>query len=321
MPLLCIPLLQCVVGSCSGALAGGGGGGGWNHTSLAFAAVCKFFFADALSVEVAGCRYVPPSATGRYTFFGKAAELINTVVSHGRFQRIIFTITLGLLALSFLLIIIIFIKLMVTSDTPTVAEGGVSSRSKFLAAISTCIVLLVASIPIAIEVVCTTTMAMGSRRLAERKVIVTRLSAIEELAGMTILCCDKTGKVLFESTVLPSSLLESLGRALVSAAARRARHVWCVVLLLLPPPGTLTQNKLSLSNPIVFGDVTGQQLVFYAALASKRAEGHQDAIDACVTKAVAEQDRCGPACTVHRVTVICPCDFMVTTVTVTVHSR
>ncbi len=51
----------------------------------------------------------------------------------------------------------------------------------------------VASIPIAIEIVCTSTLAVGSRRLAESKVIVARLSAIEELAGMTILCSDKTG--------------------------------------------------------------------------------------------------------------------------------
>jgi H+-transporting ATPase len=54
---------------------------------------------------------------------------------------------------------------------------------------------MVASIPIAIEIVCTSTLAVGSRRLADAKVIVARLSAIEELAasGMTILCSDKTG--------------------------------------------------------------------------------------------------------------------------------
>ena len=55
--------------------------------------------------------------------------------------------------------------------------------------------------------------------------------------------------------------------------------------------GTLTQNKLSLSDPILFSNLTGPQLVFQAALASKRAEGHHDAIDFCVTKAVSESDR------------------------------
>ena len=97
-----------------------------------------------------------------------------------------------------------------------------------------------ASIPIAIEIVCTSTLAVGSRRLAESKVIVARLSAIEELAGMTILCSDKTG--------------------------------------------TLTQNKLSLNDPILIGDMNAEELVFYAALASKR-DGGQDAIDFCICQA------------------------------------
>ena len=43
------------------------------------------------------------------------------------------------------------------------------------------------------EVVCTTTMAVGSKHLSEKKAVVARLSAIEELAGMSILCSDKTG--------------------------------------------------------------------------------------------------------------------------------
>ena len=203
---------------------------------------------------------------GRFTFFGKAADLLNQVVTQGRFQKIVIKITLWLLAFSILLVVIIFvralraspvrwcdvccdaraafptqIKLMVSSDTVVAIESSYKKRSKLLQAISTCVVLLVASIPIAIEVVCTTTMAMGSRRLAEKKVIVARLSAIEELAGMTILCSDKTG--------------------------------------------TLTQNKLSLNEPVLFADMTSDELVFYAALCSKRGGG-QDAIDFCMTQSL-----------------------------------
>ncbi len=139
---------------------------------------------------------------------------------------------------------------MVSSDKPTVttADGSaVKYPSKFISAISNCIVILVASIPIAIEIVCTSTLAVGSRRLAESKVIVARLSAIEELAGMTILCSDKTG--------------------------------------------TLTQNKLSLNDPILIGDMTAQELVFYSALASKR-DGGQDAIDFCICQAIKPADKC-----------------------------
>ena len=54
--------------------------------------------------------------------------------------------------------------------------------------------LQVASIPIAIEIVCTTTLALGSRQLSAYGAIVTRLQAIEEMAGMNMLCSDKTGE-------------------------------------------------------------------------------------------------------------------------------
>ena len=52
---------------------------------------------------------------------------------------------------------------------------------------------MVAAIPIATPVVVTATMAIGARKMADAHAVVTRLSAIEELAGMTVLCSDKTG--------------------------------------------------------------------------------------------------------------------------------
>jgi len=54
-------------------------------------------------------------------------------------------------------------------------------------------VLLVASIPIAMQVVCATTMAVGAHALARRKAIVSRLNSIEELAEVQVLCSDETG--------------------------------------------------------------------------------------------------------------------------------
>ena len=53
--------------------------------------------------------------------------------------------------------------------------------------------LLVASIPVAMPTVLSLTMAVGARLLSKKEAIVTRLSAIEELAGVDILCSDKTG--------------------------------------------------------------------------------------------------------------------------------
>jgi len=172
-------------------------------------------------------------ATGANTFFGKAADLLNIEDTQGRFQKILFKITLALLFISLVLCAIIFIDLLVTASDD-------DSHTVF-GALSVVIVLLVASIPIAMQVVCTSTMAVGSRRLAQRKVIVARLSAIEELAGMTILCSDKTG--------------------------------------------TLTQNKLSLREPNLMGDMNDEELIFYSALAAKRGD-MQDAIDGCICAAV-----------------------------------
>src|SRR6185312_10484828 len=45
----------------------------------------------------------------------------------------------------------------------------------------------------AVEIVTTTTLALGSKELSKHGAIVTRLAAIEDMAGMSILCSDKTG--------------------------------------------------------------------------------------------------------------------------------
>merc|ERR1719421_2086034 len=66
-------------------------------------------------------------------------------------------------------------------------------KNTVLDVISIAVVLLVASIPIAMQVVCTSTMAVGAHRLALRQALVCKLTAIEELATMNILCSDKTG--------------------------------------------------------------------------------------------------------------------------------
>ena len=55
------------------------------------------------------------------------------------------------------------------------------------------LVLLIASIPVAMPTVITVTNSMGAQALAKKKAIVSRLEAIEELAGVDILCSDKTG--------------------------------------------------------------------------------------------------------------------------------
>lgn len=120
------------------------------------------------------------SATGGQTFFGKTASLISSVDEMSHFQKILLRITMFLMALSFVLV-------------GTCLGYLLYNGEDFLEAIAFCVVLLVASIPIAMQVVCTSTMALGSRKLAEEKVIVTQLQSIETLSGMNMLCSDKTG--------------------------------------------------------------------------------------------------------------------------------
>ena len=119
-------------------------------------------------------------ATGQWTFFGKTSKLVASVNQTGNFQKVLFKVAMFLLCISTLLVLIILFVVL--------AKGN-----DFLETLSICVVLEVASIPIAMQVVCTCTMAVGAHALAMRKAIVTRLSSIEELAGMDILCSDKTG--------------------------------------------------------------------------------------------------------------------------------
>merc|ERR1711907_458263 len=69
----------------------------------------------------------------------------------------------------------------------------VTTIVSFIPALSFVVVLMVASIPMAMEIVTTTTLALGSKELTKHGAIVTRLAAIEDMAGMAILCSDKTG--------------------------------------------------------------------------------------------------------------------------------
>ena len=68
----------------------------------------------------------------------------------------------------------------------------------------------VASIPMAIEIVTTTTLALGSKELVHDGAIVSRLAAIEDLAGMSILCSDKTGTLTMNKVIYYNELVSDV---------------------------------------------------------------------------------------------------------------
>lgn len=127
--------------------------------------------------------------TGAYTFFGKTASLLKESHESSHLQKILMTVMFVLVGLSLVLCLTCFIYLLVEGE-------GVK------AALSFTVIVLVASIPLAIEIVTTTTLAIGSKSLAKQGAIVAQLSAIEQLAGMSILCSDKTGTLTLNQMVI-----------------------------------------------------------------------------------------------------------------------
>ncbi|MGD0372470.1 MAG: plasma-membrane proton-efflux P-type ATPase [Candidatus Dormibacteria bacterium] len=119
-------------------------------------------------------------ATGTNTYFGKTAELVQDAQTISHFQKAVLKIGTFLIILAAAMVALIIVVSIIRGDA-------------FLTTLQFALVLTVAAIPVAMPTVLSVTMAVGARLLAKRKAIVSRLVAIEELAGVDILCSDKTG--------------------------------------------------------------------------------------------------------------------------------
>src|SRR6202050_5060442 len=119
-------------------------------------------------------------ATGGKTYFGKTAELVQTAVTVSHFQQAVLRIGNYLIMLAVALVAVI-------------TAAGISRGEPVLTVLQFALVLTVAAIPVAMPTVLSVTMAVGARLLATKQAIVSKLVAIEELAGVDVLCADKTG--------------------------------------------------------------------------------------------------------------------------------
>jgi H+-transporting ATPase len=171
------------------------------------------------------------TATGADTYFGKTTKLVASAGAVSHFQQAVLTIGDYLIYVSLGLATVLVLSMLFR---------GASILSLFQFAL----ILIVAAIPVAMPAVLSVTMAIGAVQLARMKAIVTRLASVEEMAGMDILCSDKTG--------------------------------------------TLTQNKLTLGEPALFGAKDAQELILAAALASKSEDA--DAIDTAVLAGLKDPD-------------------------------
>lgn len=178
--------------------------------------------AYANSISKQGEMMAVVTSTGLNTYFGKTVALVARAEKEQRshFQKMVINVGNFLIVLTIIMAAIILL-------TATYRHENMLDILRFT------LVLTVAAIPVALPAVLTVTMAVGAMSLARKKAIVSRLAAIEELAGIDILCSDKTG--------------------------------------------TLTKNVMTVADPVTFGAFSTDDLMKYAALASK--EENKDPIE------------------------------------------
>ena len=121
-------------------------------------------------------------ATGISSFFGKTAKLVAEAKTVSHFQKAVIRIGNYLIILAAIMVSAVVIAALFRHANP-------------LAILQFALILVVASIPVALPAVLTVTMAVGAIVLAKKEAIVSKLVSIEEMAGVDVLCSDKTGTI------------------------------------------------------------------------------------------------------------------------------
>ncbi len=120
------------------------------------------------------------TATGTKTYFGKTTSLVEEAHTVSHFQRAVLKIGNYLIIIAVALVVLILAVSLYRGD-------------EFLTLLRFSLVLTIAAIPVAMPTVLSVTMVVGAKELSKRQAVVRKLSSIEELAGIDILCSDKTG--------------------------------------------------------------------------------------------------------------------------------
>src|SRR5450759_2880757 len=120
--------------------------------------------------------------TGAKTYFGRTTELVQEARPKLHIEAVVANVVRWLFVIVGLLIAVVVV-LSVIRHVP------------LMEMIPLMLVLLMSAVPVALPVMFTVSMAVGSKELAKRGVLVTRLSAAEDAATMDVLCVDKTGTI------------------------------------------------------------------------------------------------------------------------------
>jgi H+-transporting ATPase len=173
--------------------------------------------------------------TGSGTLFGRTAELVRTARAPGHLERLIVGVVRWLVALDVVLVV-------------AVVGYGLARDLPARELLPFTLILIIASVPVALPATFTLATTLGSRELSARGVLVTRLAAIEDAAAMTVVCTDKTG--------------------------------------------TITQNRLSVTELLPYPPYQAGELLRYGALASEAAT--QDPLDMAVLAGAPTPACCTP---------------------------
>jgi H+-transporting ATPase len=183
------------------------------------------------------------TATGMNTFFGKTAHLVQQAKSVSHFQRAVLKIGNFLILVTIGLVLVIALAALFRHD-PLIETAQFA------------LILAVASIPVALPAVLSVTMAVGAEKLARMKAIVSRLVAIEEMAGMDLLCSDKTGTLTKNELTLgaPGPAEGVSPEALLLAAALASRQdapdaIDAAILAGLSDPQALARYTIAAFRP------------------------------------------------------------------------
>jgi H+-transporting ATPase len=158
--------------------------------------------------------------TGAKTYFGRTTELVQEARPKLHIEAVVSKVVRWLFVI-------------VGSLLGVVVAVSLIRGAPLLEMVPLMLVLLMSAVPVALPVMFTVSMAVGSKELAKRGVLVTRLSASEDAATMDVLCVDKTG--------------------------------------------TITMNRLAVTDVIPLEHATEADVLFAGALASQ--EANQDPID------------------------------------------
>ena len=152
------------------------------------------------------------TATGDDTFFGRTAKLVQGAGAVSHFQKAVLAIGDYLIYLSLALVAVLIIVQLFR-------------QAPLLNLVEFALILTVASIPVAMPAVLSVTMAVGALALSKMKAIVSRLQSIEEMAGIDVLCSDKTGTLTQNKLTLgePEVFAAADAQDLILAAALASR--------------------------------------------------------------------------------------------------